>query len=132
MPECRSEPMLPTDITWIICDQARPTASALKAELGDERYEAVRVGLREFICGYFSAVGACDAKLGNSISPIKSDIRQGKGLKVRFGYPGCGKSGGLRLAVLAFCDQRMVKIAGAWIRREDPDDDDLTEAFDAS
>lgn len=124
--------MHPNEISWVICEAARPTANALKGQLGDVRYEAVRLGLKEFLCGYFSAVAACDSKLGKTISPIKCSVSEAKGLKVRFGFPGCGKSGGLRLAVLAFCDQRLVKIAGAWIRREDPDDDDFADAFDAS
>ncbi|MCB9872264.1 MAG: hypothetical protein H6837_20585 [Planctomycetes bacterium] len=63
---------------------------------------------------------------------MRSGVPNAKGLKVRFGYPGCGKSGGLRLAVLAYCSDHLVKIAGAWIRREDPDDDDLDDAFRSS
>lgn len=46
----------------------------------------------------------------------------GKILKVRWGLPGMGKSGGLRLAVVAYCESREVVIAGAFLRSDDPDD----------
>ncbi|MBZ0150274.1 MAG: hypothetical protein K8J09_01990 [Planctomycetes bacterium] len=121
--------MQPHDISWVICEAARATADTLRAELGDSRYQEVRIALKEFLCDYFSSVAACDNKLGKSISPVKCGMPGAKGLKVRFGYPGCGKSGGLRLAVLAFCQKRLVKIAGAWTRSVDPDDDDFDEAF---
>jgi hypothetical protein len=52
----------------------------------------------------------------------------GKCLKVRWGVPGCGKSGGLRLAVVVYCDQKRVKLAGAWNRSSDPSDSDFEEA----
>jgi len=85
--------------------------------------------LREFLCDYFSAHDSCIEKQGKSISPVKCGIPKAKGLKVRFGYPGCGKSGGLRLAVLAYCENKHVRIAGAWERKEDPGSDDLDRAF---
>lgn len=124
--------MLPTEIKWVVCEDALAAATELKTTLGNDRYESVKDGLKQFLCGYFSAVTTCDSKQGASISPIRSGIPKAKGLKVRFGYPGCGKSGGLRLAVLAYCEQRLVKITGAWIRREDPDDDEFAESFNAS
>ena len=75
--------MLPAEVTWVICEKARSTAADLKSELGDSRYEAVKDGLKAFLCDYFSAVTACDSKQGKSISPIKSGIADAKGLKVR-------------------------------------------------
>lgn len=100
--------------------------------LGDESYDALKASLKAFVSDYFSTVANCDAKQGKSISPVKSGVDGAKGLKVRFGFPGCGKSGGLRLAILAFCSERLVKIAGAWIRSDDPDDEDIGSAFAAS
>jgi len=85
--------------------------------------------LKAFLCDYFTSKDACHVKQGTSISPVRCEVQQAKGLKVRFGFPGCGKSGGLRLAVLAFCETKQVKIAGAWLRREDPDAEDLHDAF---
>ena len=34
--------------------------------------------------------------------------------------------------MLAFCEEPKVKIAGAWIPRDDPDDEDLDTAFQVS
>ena len=52
----------------------------------------------------------------------------GKCIKVRWGLPGQGKSGGLRLAIVVYCERRHVKICGAWKRRSDPSDAEFTEA----
>jgi hypothetical protein len=41
-------------------------------------------------------------------------------LKVRWGLAGEGKSGGLRLIVVAYCDEKKVVIAEALQRRDDP------------
>jgi hypothetical protein len=41
----------------------------------------------------------------------------GKILKMRWGRPGCGKSGGMRLAIVAYCAKRIVVLApcvSAW------------------
>ncbi|MBK9386935.1 MAG: hypothetical protein IPN34_19140 [Planctomycetes bacterium] len=53
----------------------------------------------------------------------------GKCLKVRWGLSGSGKSGGLRLAIVVYCDARLVKLVGAWRRRADPGDDEFEDAF---
>ena len=59
---------------------------------------------------------------------MKASPRGGKVLKVRWAYPGCGKSGSLRLVVVAYCEQKRVHIAQAFDRREDPSDDDIRDA----
>jgi len=37
--------MLPTEITWVICQDAQMTATELKAELGTDRYAELHDGL---------------------------------------------------------------------------------------
>jgi hypothetical protein len=54
------------------------------------------------------------------------------GLKVRWAIPGQRKSGGLRLAVVAYCDKKHVKLAGAWIRKTDPSDAEFAESTSAA
>ncbi|HEX4382081.1 MAG TPA: hypothetical protein VH083_04005 [Myxococcales bacterium] len=70
-------------------------------------------------------------KQGSSISPMKSSATAagGKRLKVRWAMPGSGKSGGLRLAVAVYCKEKHVKIAGAWLRTDNPSDDAFDAAF---
>lgn len=67
-------------------------------------------------------------KQGKSISPIGATAAGGKRLKVRWLIPGKGKSGGLRLAVVAYCEERLVKVAGAWVRKDDPSDGEIDKA----
>lgn len=85
-------------------------------------------------CRNFSAViflrGDCNNALGDTISPLKAMPKGGKVLKVRWGLPGCGKSGSLRLVVVAYCDERRVHIAQAFRRRDDPTEDDVRDAVD--
>ncbi len=59
---------------------------------------------------------------------MKASPGGGKVLKVRWAYPGCGKSGSLRLVVVAYCEEKRVHIAQAFDRRENPSDDDITDA----
>lgn len=120
------------EVTWETCVAARSELQVVESLLGADRYREWSTELKSFLCSYFSADRPCTQKQGKSISPVASGVREGKGLKVRFGFPGCGKSGGLRLAVLAFCERRVVKIAGAWRRKEDPEDEDFRKAFDRS
>jgi hypothetical protein len=92
-----------------------------------EDYEQDKQALQEFLCGYFST-GDCRNAQGSSISPMKASPKGGKVLKVRWAYPGCGKSGSLRLVVVAYCDEKRVHIAQAFARRDDPTDDDIRDA----
>ena len=92
-----------------------------------EAYAQDKQALKEFLCGYFSS-GDCRNAQGNSISPLKATPLGGKVLKVRWAYPGCGKSGSLRLIVVAYCEQKRVHIAQAFDRRQDPTDDEIRDA----
>ncbi len=60
---------------------------------------------------------------------MKASPRGGKVLKVRWAYPGCGKSGSLRLVIVAYCEQKRVCIAQAFDRREDSSDNDIRDAL---
>jgi hypothetical protein len=63
------------------------------------------------------------------ISPIGATRLGGQAFKVRWAYPGQGKRGGLRLVVLAYCEQRRVVVAGAWFRKDDPSAADVEKAI---
>lgn len=118
-------------VTWTICAGATAEFGKVERRLDEVDYAEWLQGLKRFLCDYFASNDTkCTRKQGNSISPIASGITGAKGLKVRFGFPGCGKSGGLRIAVLALCATRVVKLAGAWIRSEDPADDEFQQAFE--
>jgi len=99
----------------------------LRERMTPEEYAAQKRALKEFLCGYFST-GNCANSQGSSISPMKATALGGKVLKVRWAYPGCGKSGSLRLVVVAYCEQLRVHIAAAFDRREDPNDEDIRDA----
>lgn len=122
----------PATVVWEQCSGARPELRIVQDQLGEQSYLEWLEELKAFLCAYFSSERPCVQKQGKSISPVASGVKNGKGLKVRFGFPGCGKSGGLRLAVLAFCERRVVKIAGAWRRKDDPEDEDFRAAFERS
>ena len=116
----------PQDGTWQIGEAATLLAE-LRQRMTPETYEQEKQALKEFLCGYFST-GECRNALGSSISPMKATPGGGKVLKVRWAYPGCGKSGSLRLVVVAYCDQKRVHIAQAFDRRENPTDEDISDA----
>lgn len=92
----------PEDGTWQIGKNAA-LISDLRQRMTPEEYEAQKKALKEFLCGYFST-GNCSNSQGSSISPMKATPLGGKVLKVRWAYPGCGKSGSLRLVVVAYCE----------------------------
>lgn len=118
----------PEDGKWQVGEKAT-LLSELRARMTPEEYEQDKRALKEFLCGYFSA-GDCRNSQGSSISPMKATPRGGKVLKVRWAYPGCGKSGSLRLVVVAYCDEKRVHIAQAFDRREDPSDSDIQNAVE--
>lgn len=117
---------LPEDGTWQLGEKA-DLISELRNRMTSEEYAEQKKALKEFLCGYFSS-GDCRNAQGSSISPMKASPGGGKVLKVRWAYPGCGKSGSLRLVVVAYCEQKRVFIAQAFDRREDPSDDDIRDA----
>ena len=114
------------DGKWQLGKQAG-LLSELRKRMSAEEYEAQKKALQDFLCGYFST-GNCTNSQGSSISPMKATPLGGKVLKVRWAYPGCGKSGSLRLVVVAYCEQLRVHIAAAFDRRDDPSDDDIRDA----
>jgi hypothetical protein len=116
------------DVTWRVLAHAKRQLAPIRKELGDDVYEESRKTLKENLCAYFSSSGSC-TKRGRSVSPVGGTKGGGKRLKVRWALPGRGKSGSLRLAVVAYCDERLVKIAGAWDRKAEPSDEDLAAAF---
>ena len=118
----------PEDGKWQVGEKAT-LLSELRARMTPEEYEQDKRALKEFLCGYFSA-GDCRNSQGSSISPMKATPLGGKVLKVRWAYPGCGKSGSLRLVVVAYCDEKRVHIAQAFGRRENPTDSDIQNAVE--
>ena len=121
--------MTPGEVEWVECAAARAELEEVRRQLGDDLFAEWRASLKTFLCDYFSCVPPCVGKQGKSISPVPAGVPRAKGLKVRFAYPGCGTRGGLRLAILAFCAEQLVKVAGAWRRKDDPDDGDFEGAF---
>lgn len=118
----------PEDGKWQIGAKATILAE-LRQRMSAQEYEEEKRSLKRFLCGYFST-GDCQASQGSSISPVGATRKGGKVLKVRWAYPGCGKSGSLRLVVVAYCSQRRVFIAKAFDRREDPSDEDFQRAIE--
>ncbi len=116
-----------SEITWLVLAAARRCLDPIRKE-NRAAYEEEKVALQEFLCGYFNSDAECKAKQGNQVSPMQATTAGGKCLKVRWGLPGHGKSGGLRLAVVAYCEERRVKIAGAWLRRDEPGDAEFSTA----
>lgn len=116
----------PEDGKWQVGEKAT-LLSALREQMTPEEYEQDKRALKEFLCAYFSS-GDCRNSQGSSISPMKATPRGGKVLKVRWAYPGCGKSGSLRLVIVAYCDEKRVHIAQAFDRRENPTDDEIQDA----
>lgn len=119
--------MEPDDIIWKTKKRLRKSVAAFREQIED--YDVEVRSLRLFICSYFNAHDDCSEKLGKSISPVAGAPNEGKGLKVRWNLPGEGKSGGLRLAIVAYCERRTVVVCEAFRRRSNPSDDDFREAM---
>lgn len=120
--------VLRTSITWFVTEEAARDVEDIRATHGDG-YEADVNELRDMLCGYFSAEIGCHGKLGRSISPLGA-VGNGKVLKVRWMTPGCGKSGGLRLAFVVYCDSRKVVLCRGFMRNEEPGDGEFEAAAD--
>ncbi len=118
--------------TWEVLKRAHPVLQGVRKMMTPEAYEDDKLALKKFLVGYFNGDNTkdCDQKQGNAISPIGGRTNKGgKRLKVRWAIPGGGKRGGLRLAMAVYCDEKRVRIAGAWIRKDDPQDADFDGAF---
>ena len=107
----------PSDGIWTLSETAH-TLRSLKKTWPAGKYEESKNALKEFLCSYFSSEHDCTSKQGKSISPIGATRRGGKVLKVRWMVPGGGKSGGLRLVVIAYCKEKRVEIAEGVIRAD--------------
>jgi hypothetical protein len=90
-------------------------------------FQSSKESLKKFLCSYFTN-GNCTEAQGNSIRCIGATHGGGKILKVRWAVPGCGKSGGLRLSVVVYCEKRRVVIAEAFIRKDDPADREFMDS----
>jgi len=117
----------PEDAKWQVGAHAA-LIHELRERLPEGEYENQKRALKEFLCGYFSTDSGCRTAQGNSIAPLKATPKGGKVLKVRWAYPGCGKSGSLRLVFVAYCDELRVHIAQAFDRRDDLGDDDISDS----
>jgi hypothetical protein len=117
----------PQDGKWQVGPEAQ-VLHELRQAMTSEDFEADKPALQEFLCGYFNS-GECQNAQGKSIAPMKATPKGGKVLKVRWAYPGRGKSGSLRLVVVAYCSEKRVHIAQAFNRREDPTDEDIRDAI---
>lgn len=86
-----------------------------------------RENVAEMLCSYYNATHGL--KKGVGVSPIDCGVGGGRGFKARYMLPGRGKSGGLRLGVLALCAVRVVTIVFAEERKEEPSDSEMKAAF---
>lgn len=130
-PSERSSPQIqPGQITWLVLPRLRPLTKRLREQLGEAQYGDYREALQIAICQYINATSCTQP--GIQITPMGGSAHGGKCLKIRWLLPGGGKSGGLRIAAVAYCETRVVKLAGAWMRRDDPSDADFTDAFAAA
>lgn len=117
------------EVTWEVAVSAQQDVSALRAELGEAEYRATVRALQAYLAGYFTADDGCRGKAGKTVAPLGATARGAKALKVRWALPGSGKSGGVRLAIAAYCDAKRVVVAGVFRRRDDPGDEDFERAF---
>ncbi len=120
------EVVRPDDVLWIVGPKAHGIKT-LRETLDQQVYEETKQAIKEFLCGYFAS-GDCRHEQGKSISPMGATPKGGKILKVRWGLPGRGKSGGLRLVVVAYCDERKVVLAESFLRKDEPSDADFEAA----
>ena len=97
----------PEDGDWEVLDT--PGIAEARAAFSKPEFAASRASLKKFLCGYFSS-GDCNTAQGKAIRPIGATPEGGKILKARRVLPGEGKRGGLRLAVVVYCEQRRVVI----------------------
>ena len=123
----------PVDVTWEVLKDAQPALDDIRKSMQTDQFEDDRKALQEYLCEYFNSAGGkdCIQKQGRAISPVGFPTGPGgKCLKVRWGTPGGGKSGGLRLAVVVYCAEKRVKFAGAWMRADGPSDKEFEEALE--
>lgn len=119
-------PVERTHVTWLVMKKAGALLEGIRKEYPSaQAYEDDRHALQEWLCHYFST-GTCLEKSG-TISPMGGVPDGGKVLKVRWTRPGRGKSGALRLILVAYCGKLTVKLACAYVRENDPSKDEITD-----
>lgn len=121
--------ILRSDITWVLENSVKELFQ--KVTDGEEFYDDLVEAMETELCKYFNSGANCIHK-ANGIASVKGAAAGNKGFKMRLGYPGCGKRGGLRLAIEVACKAQQVFAVGAWIRKTDPTDDEFASAFKAS
>jgi hypothetical protein len=119
----------PHDIKWQVTKSARDALRPFRGEFGASYSDEVRA-LKELLCGYFNDGDDCDSKSTN-INPLGGVGNVGgKAFKVRWGTAGGGKSGGLRLTIVAYCKQRRVNVTFAAQRKAADDANFLAGSTD--
>lgn len=116
-------------VKWEVLPPARKVHAQLHAHLSADMAKDSVDGLRKLLCAYFSERDNCDGK-AIGVFPMGSTPCGDRAFKVRWKVPGAGKSGGLRLAIVAKCPSRHIVVAAAWPRDTDPDDADFAAAMD--
>ena len=119
--------VVPAAVTWLVSKHCADDIKRIKSALGDDYTRNVSK-LREMLCDYFSGDTGCSGPMGSSISTLGSACGTGKLLKVRWMIPGSGKSGGLRFAIVAFCDSMKVVLCRVWVRKDEPSGADFDAA----
>ena len=117
------------DITWQVSKNVRDIAPSLYKN--KSLYDQDKDNLKEFMCRYFNSTKGCIDKL-STIIPMGKTQKGGKCLKVKWRYLGSGKSGGIRLPVVAYCEHKKVIILDIFIRKDDPTDTEYQESFDSA
>jgi hypothetical protein len=121
-------PVTPNSTSWSIIYAETSVLADVHRRLGDPLYQEQKLGIKELFCGYVEAHPSCDSKLGKSISPMARTKKGYKVFKFRWALPGSGKSGGLRLILVANCEARQITVASAYDRRSGQSDDDSLKA----
>lgn len=119
------------DGKWEIHGTAAETNSKVREQLGSAEHAEYKRGLQQYLVNYFNSDHrSCSIRVGDGICPVGLSDYTGRGkcLKVRWPLPGAGKSGGLRLLVIVYCNDKRVKIVGAWARKTEPAIADLEAA----
>jgi hypothetical protein len=114
-------------IKWELSKRARRDLSPLRKLMSDGDYREWKMAFRDFFCEYINSARNCDEQ-GCNVYPLGGIRGGGKGFKVRWALPGMGKSGGLRIALAAFCREKRVKLL-AVILKKDIDEDELLRAL---
>jgi hypothetical protein len=120
----------PSQITWLLTREASVALADIRSQLGEPGYSAQKAAFKVVLAHYFSTTN-CNQSAGG-ISSMGGTTKGGKAFKMRWAIPGRGKSGGLRLALVAYCPVKKVIIGQAFIRKDDPPDAVFQSAFTAA